>query len=328
MISLNKKAGFAFLGAILLAALFVTFYLRYVEEAGLQTRIDSRLDQALQARLAARAGLTMGLALLFKDQNPFDDYDEPWHEITRKTKDYPIEIGLGTCSVSISDEAAKLNVNLVDEEILTTVFEAFGLGLSGASTIFGESIRQGASRRLAQHISDYIDSDDDPLPMGAEAEDYRKLNLPPPRNSPMQDIRELRNIPGVTTEIFFRNGDRPGLKDLLTVQGEGFINMNTAPREIVEAIPGPPGYSGKKREAYFDALYQILPLKRVGGFYDFLVSYDHWIQPKYSDRFVIFSRFFFVESEGWVGNVVRRSTALVTRSRVGDYKIERLAEVP
>ncbi|OIP28782.1 hypothetical protein AUK22_03775 [bacterium CG2_30_54_10] len=324
----NRKKGFALLGSVLFAALLVTLFLKYFGEAGLQARIDSNLDQALQGRLAARAGLSMGLALLFQDRNPTDDYDESWSEIPRLTSKYPIEVGNGTCSVTISDEAAKLNVNLSDEETLTTLFEKFDLGLLGSATIFGEPIRQGASRRLAQHILDYLDLDDSPRPMGAETDAYRAQNLPPPRNSPMLDIRELRNIPGLTPELFFRQGRRPGLSDLLTVEGEGFINLNTARREVVESIPGPPGYFGEKRKAYFDALYKCLPFKRVAGYYDFLVSYDPWIQKQYSNRFVLFSSFFRVESEGWVGKVVRRMTAFVVRSRVGEYQVKRLEEVP
>jgi hypothetical protein len=52
-----------------------------------------------------------------------------------------------------------------------------------------------------------------------------------------QALEELRYLRGMDDEAWFGEDGRPGLRDLLTVHGQPLININTAPRVVLEAIP-------------------------------------------------------------------------------------------
>nr|MBP9004603.1 general secretion pathway protein GspK [Candidatus Hydrogenedentota bacterium] len=51
-------------------------------------------------------------------------------------------------------------------------------------------------------------------------------------------LEELRSFRGVEDEDWFGDDRKPGLSKLLTVWGDGMININTASREVLMCIPG------------------------------------------------------------------------------------------
>lgn len=55
--------------------------------------------------------------------------------------------------------------------------------------------------------------------------------------TPFQAIEEIRYLSGVDDEDWFGERDKPGLKNLLTVWGDGHININTASEEVLACIP-------------------------------------------------------------------------------------------
>lgn len=107
-------------------------------------------------------------------------------------------------------------------------------------------------------ILDWLDQDDDPLPLGAESEYYSAMDPPYAcKNScVMNSIEELLLIKGITPEIYFdcfanAKTDQTSsgkddeeaigpvcLADLLTVHGDpsGRINVNTARPEVIAAM--------------------------------------------------------------------------------------------
>ena len=54
---------------------------------------------------------------------------------------------------------------------------------------------------------------------------------------PFQTIEELRFMEGVSDDDWFGQDEKPGLRDLLSCYGDGRINVNTAPEEVLECIP-------------------------------------------------------------------------------------------
>lgn len=66
----------------------------------------------------------------------------------------------------------------------------------------------------------------------------RRGNLAKGENpQPFQTIEELRFMDGVSDEDWFGDEDDPGLRDLLSCFGDGKINVNTAPEEVLECVP-------------------------------------------------------------------------------------------
>jgi len=54
---------------------------------------------------------------------------------------------------------------------------------------------------------------------------------------PFQTIEELRFMQGVSDDDWYGQKGKPGLRDLLSCYGDGHINVNTAPEQVLECIP-------------------------------------------------------------------------------------------
>ena len=328
----SHRKGMTLVAILMLCSLLVIICLRFWDEASWHVRVQANREQVFVALLAAHSAMSIGMASLFHDTNMSDDLDERWTVTPKWIASAPLFLNGASATVLVVDESSKMNVNMVTEDELTSLLFALDTGLTASSTLLNMTIKQGSARRLAQCILDYIDEDNVPRPMGAEQEEYKELGLPPPANQAMRDIRELLNIPGVTQDTVQGHDSHPGLFQVLTTLGEGRINLNTAFPEVIEAIPGPPGYSEAQRADFFKALYDARPFKQTGSFRDFLVVYDKWISKEYSQRFCSFSQYFMIEAEGWSLPVKRKLVAFIFRKRdgekVGRCRIMRLAEIP
>ncbi|MBI2425219.1 MAG: general secretion pathway protein GspK [Candidatus Hydrogenedentes bacterium] len=54
---------------------------------------------------------------------------------------------------------------------------------------------------------------------------------------PFQAVEEVRFIRGISEEDWKGDDDKPGLRTILTTEGSGFININTAAEEVLMSIP-------------------------------------------------------------------------------------------
>ncbi|UCD49853.1 MAG: type II secretion system minor pseudopilin GspK [Phycisphaerales bacterium] len=189
-----------------------------------------------QALHCARAGLGIAMAAI-RDAN--DLSDNPRFAKLR-TGQETFSVGDGTCSVTITGADGRLNVNRLKsrggrldrrriEQLLRLI------DLINRDRVGSEHI--GYS--LVPALIDWIDQDDEitQLPFvnrdnqGAENRYYATLTPAYPcRNRPMDTIEELYWVKGVTPEAFAI------LRDLLTTVGEGRININTAPRLVIECL--------------------------------------------------------------------------------------------
>ncbi len=212
----------------------------------------STAARTVQARWLAYAALQRARAALQSDTNATDGLHEPWAQLGAMMEvplfSGPIE-GLSRelrpfCSVT--DEHAKLNVGLPS-------------GLSQVASLgdWGEQV--------APLLADWVDADQQRQPDGAESADY--LDLPgygyATKGKPLEMVEELLLLHGVTPEVFFgedSNGNglldpfeddgaatRPldnldgvlqrGPWSLLTCVGDGRLNVNTAPAEVLATLP-------------------------------------------------------------------------------------------
>lgn len=132
-----------------------------------------------------------------------------------------------------TDLNSRLHLNRATAAMLRSLLESSG-------------VEAGRADALAQRIRDWIDPDDLERARGAEAGAYRAADRRLPRNGPVPAVQELRRVEGVTPEILFGEanggagaGRRPrGVARWLTVHGSGEVNLNTAPREVLGALPG------------------------------------------------------------------------------------------
>ncbi len=91
--------------------------------------------------------------------------------------------------------------------------------------------------------------------------------------TPFQSIEEIRQLDGISDDDWYGDDDNPGLRDVITLWGDGKINVNTASESVLRLIPdldedviagivlfrsGPDGQLGTKDDVQFNNMNHIL----------------------------------------------------------------------
>jgi general secretion pathway protein K len=216
----------------LLAVLLLGF--NYKSRANLLAAGD--FQQSQQALNCARAGLNIAIAAI-RDSEDILTNKKLANLFSEQTA-FPV--GAGNCSITVTDETGKLNVNLLtgkDGKLnraridqLLRLIDLLNRQEPGLSHIgYG----------LVPAIIDWMDTDDEVTCLafvkgensGAESDYY--AGLEPPyrcRNKPLDTTQELLLLKGVTPEVFNR------IRDYVTVKGDGKVNINSAPKLVIESL--------------------------------------------------------------------------------------------
>lgn len=122
------------------------------------------------------------------------------------------DLGRGAwCRVEIDHPERRLNLNTSDPATLR--------GLFGRDD-------------LTDAVLDWRDAEDFPRAAGAESAWYAREGRPVPRNGPLASVDELRLVKGFDSALVGR------LRPLLTTDGDGRLDANTAPLELLALLPG------------------------------------------------------------------------------------------
>ncbi len=196
-----------------------------------------------------------------------------------------VPLGAGEFSYRLSDEEGRLNLNTTPPDRLDRLLQALGLDKVERDTV-------------VDSLMDWRDANEEHRLNGAESEDYY-LRLPVPyraRNANLDSVRELLQVRGVTAALFWGEGDRPGLADLVTVKTPGQVNLNTASPLVLAA------YGLADAE-----ITEILQTRRATPYAT--------VPGRFTVRgLAAGTRTFRIEAEGWVGGQLRaRLTAVVQR---------------
>ena len=192
--------------------------------------------RAEQAANCARAGLNVAVAAIRASQDLC--YDSKLSKLV--TGDTPIPVAEGTCSVTVVEENGFLNVNGLKRptgELDRRRIDQFLrlLDLLNRQKPDAPRIEYG----IVPAIIDWTDRDDDltHLPfvqrdnLGAEEDHYRTLNPPHRcRNGSVDVLDELLPVKGMTPEALAQ------LRDVLTTFGDGKVNVNAAPKLVLESL--------------------------------------------------------------------------------------------
>lgn len=123
------------------------------------------------------------------------------------------DAGTGNIRFGLANENSKFNINKLleidqSEEDLPEE-ERLGLAYIAMSNI------PNMSDDIVDAILDWLDSDEDRRPAGAEGNDYATLAVPYEcRNGPMETLDELLKVQGVTPELFYgEDANHNGLLD-------------------------------------------------------------------------------------------------------------------
>lgn len=119
---------------------------------------------------------------------------------------------------------------------------------------------------LLARLADYQDANDLYRLNGAEAEQYRKANRPPPPDRPLATALELRQVLGWDKAL--EGLDDRQLLDTVTVARSAQICINTAPASVLELLPGVTPDMAQR----VVALRQVQPIYQPGAVQELLPS--------------------------------------------------------
>ncbi len=208
-------------GSVLVLVLFVLAVLSLTavslaHRTALQRRTMSNRIHMIQMRAAAESTAASVLHALAANRNGFDHAGEAWSLFNTPAATAGDADGDGATTVHcrVVDEQSKLNVHAVSRDTLDA------LGMSAMQ-------RDG--------LLDWIDEDEIARAEGAETDFYRR-RTPAYRakNAPLETVDELRAIRGFGSTA---DRDADHWVQRLTPFGDGRININTAPRDVLETIP-------------------------------------------------------------------------------------------
>ena len=217
---------------IMMSVLLLGF--NYESRSNLHTVDDFRKSE--QALNCAKAGLNIAIAAARDTPDIHNDKSL----LNLFSGEDTFAVDQGKCSITISEESGKVNVNHLKDkngnlnrtriEQLLRLIDLLSQKEPGHSDIgYG----------LVPSLIDWTDGDDEIEcltfikndNLGAESSYYSQLKPPYKcRNKSLETTEELLLVRGITPQIFDR------IHDYLTVYGDGKININCAPKLILESL--------------------------------------------------------------------------------------------
>ena len=228
-------------GSILIITLWVLSMLT-VYSIGIGCNVSSQVNFAsyFKNRLVmyylAKAGINRAIAELFMDETiGYDTLNEDYSNNEEIFKEQELDSGCFTVSYDLKDkdeettytlygamdEESKININRVPLEVLDSLLKTLG----GPEDI--------DSPGIASAIVDWRDIDIFPSLDGAEDDYYISLDTPYEcKDRDFEALQELLLVKGMTKDIFLK------IKDVITIYGEGRVNINTASFSTFYALAG------------------------------------------------------------------------------------------
>ena len=226
----NDERGVALLLALLVLALLVALILEFDTDARREYRDAAAFRDNFKATVLTRAAVQAARAVLQQDHLR-DRQTGQAYDATTDLWAFPIEkyaIGDGLMTAQIEDERSKLNLNDLAAGVDPNVKKTKMLRLKRLFNLLQ------INPDLVDAIADWVDADDIPEAAGAETVYYQSLR-PSYRaaNTPLQTLREIRLIKGMTPEIVDK------LLRYVTVypqEGESRVNINTADFLVLQSL--------------------------------------------------------------------------------------------
>ena len=299
----QTRRGFALIAAVWLMVALGALGLEIATLARTRRLSAANRTEEAQSAAAADAGIEHARARLTRLVNEVPTTPsgvplrDPWLGVAALMRD-TVPLDNAHYHLRLSDANARVNVNLADEATLQRLLRALGAEPEAAAGI-------------AHAIVDWRDADDAAGVGGSEQELYQRAGLPVlPRNAPLVRIEELRDLYGMTPALFER------LRPLVSVDGDGRINVNTADDAVLRSMPA--FTDGVVRAllqlrtrgvmiASFEQLIAVLPVGDRTSLRDALAELNA--------RLTFDTRLVTVESEGWVDGSPVRVTHRVELSR-------------
>jgi len=197
-----------------------------------ESQTSLAFKQGIEKKFLAEAGIEKGIAeIIYAKMNPNPQVVLEGGETWKMDGTlYTVKEENGYYTVSIIDESGKININTLNDTsaiILKNLLTNSGVQTDEADII-------------VDSILDWKDADDLTRLHGAESDHYMSLSNPyEAKNADFDSLEELLLVRGMTPEIMYGLDKKKGIIDFLTVNSKsGGINVNSAPKEVLMAVPG------------------------------------------------------------------------------------------
>ena len=220
----RDNKGIALVITLLVLTLLIVLILEFNSGMRVEARAAANFRDDLKAYYLAKSGVTFAIAVLEDDDKTdqnFDALNENWAQ-----KLPPIPFGDGFVTVEITDENSRINVNK-----MSTGFGS--VNSDNMRALMGRFLKQfELEEDIANAIADWTDQDDfERMPGGAEDNYYGGLeDSYEAKNKPFDSLQELRLIKGLEGETYNK------LHKFLTVHSDGWLNINTAGKEVIMSL--------------------------------------------------------------------------------------------
>jgi len=269
-----------------------------------------RFKNSQQALFCAQSGINIAVACIKNNPN---NPEENINKLSSQENVFDLE--KGECSIKLIGESSKININLLVNKNRSVNRSRTDQLLRLIDLLNQKRDNPSISYGLAASIIDWIDKDDNVTSLsfvsgensGAESDYYNQL-IPSytPGNSPFTSLEELLLVKYMTPEIF------ECIRDYLTVYGKGKININTAPRLVIETLSEQmnPGrlaqlIINRRESAPFESITQ---LQDVPGMTESIYqTIKQMVTVDAKDRY------FTVISQGSVNNCIRKIYAILNK---------------
>ncbi len=202
---------------------------------------------------AAKAGFEWALAVMRTDQTPFDSLGESWAApITGQVED-GVQIGkFLNYSVTVTDEASRVNINVADVGLFTNLLAQVGASPDDAQTEeLANAIVEGQPYRTVRDLARVAGMTSELLygtqQMAAFTQGMANTQGASTSTTPELSTASLGSPQGTSIEA------RPGLVDLATIysldastdpDGQALVNVNTADADQLTQIETQSGQGG------------------------------------------------------------------------------------
>jgi general secretion pathway protein K len=229
-----KNQGVALITVILIVSILVALSIELNRSSRADIYDAANISDGIKLTYIAKSGFYGAASLLVNAKN--DDETtlrDDWANTETLSVQAKQFFDDGYFVVKVEDEAGKIPLNKVDGSkdnpvpgVLLRLLKQpeFGLDPSQADAIVAA-------------IKDWIDEDNEVTGSGAESLYYATQDPPyEAKNAPLDCIEELLMIKGITKELYAGGNGKPSLAQLVTVDSEGTININTAPIMVLRAL--------------------------------------------------------------------------------------------
>ncbi len=246
----NKNRGFVLIAVLLIISVLVTIILEFNYESRMKLHLSDNFHNASKALNYADAGISVAIASL--KQNADILSDERFIPLFSGEVQIPVESGY--CTILVSDESGRININTFKTSEGEIVRHRVDQILKLIDLLNYQYRQQPpVSYSLIPAIIDWVDDDDEVtyLPFikrdneGAESNYYIDLIDPYKcKNAPFETLSELLLVKGMTAAIFHgQAGDKTqnigpvdGIRQYLTIYGDGKININEASPMVILSL--------------------------------------------------------------------------------------------